>query len=105
MFVKLSKCIIGYSPEGYFDGQISINCNCKEAKNWALSQYQNKTGKKKTPIEVQKDTDAYGYGKGDGKATHQNICHSQRHQKVVRSGFQSGVDGDSPANQYIARDG
>lgn len=71
------------SPEVDFDCQISVDGNSQKAEDGALSQDQDKTRQEETPIEVQTYPETDGYGEGDGEATHQNIGHSQRHQKVV----------------------
>lgn len=86
------------SPEVDFDCQISVDGNSQKAEDGALSQDQDKTRQEETPIEVQTYPETDGYGKGDGEATHQNIGHSQRHQKVVGGVLQSGVNRDRPAH-------
>ncbi|TNN82718.1 hypothetical protein EYF80_006959 [Liparis tanakae] len=96
---------VAQSGQRNFDGHISINSNSQEAEDGALCQYQNKTGQEEASVEVQMYADADGYGKGDGEAPHQNISHSQRHQKVVGGVLQSGVDRDGPAHQHVARYG
>lgn len=91
------------SPEVNFDCQVSVNGNSQKAEDGALSQDQDKTRQEETPIEVQTYPETDGYGEGDGEATHQNIGHSQRHQKVVGGVLQSGVNRNRPAHQYVAR--
>ena len=88
-----------------FNCHISVDCNGKKAEDGALCQYQDETGQEEASVEVQADADADGYGEGDGEAPDQDISHGQRHQKIVGGVFQSGVDGDGPANQHVAGDG
>lgn len=91
-----------HSPQRNFHSQISVDCNGQKTEDWALGQDQDKTGQEEASVEVQIYADADGNGERDCEATDQNISHSQRHQKVVGGVFQSGIDGDSPANQYVA---
>lgn len=92
-------------PQGDFDGQISIDSNRKKTKDGALSEYQDKTCEEEASVKVQPYADADGNGKGYGEATHQDVSHGQRHQKIVGGVFQSGVDRDGPAHQDVARYG
>lgn len=85
-----------------FDSQISVNGNSEKTEDGALGQYQDKTCQKEASVEVQLYAQADGYGEGDGEATDQNICHSQRHQKVVGGVLQSGVNRHCPTHKYIA---
>lgn len=85
-----------------FDGQVSVNGDGEETEDGALSQYQDETGHEEAAVEVQGETEADDDGEGDGQASHQNIGHGQRHQKVVGGVLQGAVDGDCPAHQHVA---
>lgn len=92
-------------PEGYSDGNDSVDGDGQEAEDGALSQDQDKAGNEKAAIEEGTEASADGDGKGDCQHPHSNVSSSQGHHKVVGDVLQVAVEIDGPADQDVAQDG
>lgn len=94
-----------YLPEGYSDGNDSVDGDSKEAEDGALSQDQDKASNEKAAIEEGTEASADGDGKGDCQHPHSNVSSSQGHHKIVGDVLQVAVQIDGPADQDVAQDG